>query len=361
MKVSFKFRYVHRDRDRHGNVRLYYRRRVGEPKVRLRHEPGSAEFAAEYAAAHEGTQIEIETQGPTRPKVGTLRWLSVSYLASAEFGQLEPSTRRMRRRILESCLREPISPNARETFAEFPLSKITGKALRVLRDRKAHLPHAATDRVKTLRRLFSWALENDIVDSDPSRDVKRLKNVSDGHHSWTSEEIEQFETVHPIGTKARLAMALLLYTGVRRSDVVLLGRQHIKVGWLKFTAQKNRNRTPITIELPIPPALEAIIERSPVGDLTFLVTEYGKPFAAAGFGNWFRAQCDRAGLSECSAHGLRKAGATRAAENGATGHELMAIFGWLSLKEAERYCRGAQRRRLARNAARLLAKSSDEP
>ena len=94
--------------------------------------------------------------------------------------------------------------------------------------------------------------------------------------------------------------------------------------------------------------------------LTFLVTEYGKPFTPAGFGGWFRARCDEAGLRQCSAHGLRKAGAVRAAENGATTHELMAIFGWLSLKEAERYTQAARRRRLARNATRLLGRDPDE-
>jgi hypothetical protein len=103
----------------------------------------------------------------------------------------------------------------------------------------------------------------------------------------------------------------------------------------------------------------AIIAASVTGARTFLVTEYGEPFTAAGFGAWFRARCDEAGLRHCSAHGLRKAGAARAAENGATPHELMAIFGWLRLKEAERYTAAVQRR-LARNATRLLTRERDE-
>ena len=175
------------------------------------------------------------------------------------------------------------------------------------------------------------------------------------------EEVDKFETRHPVGSKARLAFALMLYTGARRSDVVLLGRQHVKDGSLKFIAQKNRRRRPVTVELSMPPALVSVIEASLTGALTFLVTEYGKPFTAAGFGGWFRARCDEAGLPHCSPHGLRKAGAARAAENGATAHELMAIFGWLSLKEAERYTAAAQRRRLARNTATLLGRGHDEP
>jgi len=88
--------------------------------------------------------------------------------------------------------------------------------------------------------------------------------------------------------------------------------------------------------------------------LTFLVTEYGKPFSPAGFGNWFREQCDGAGLSKLSAHGLRKAGATRLAEAGATDHEIMAWGGWTSVKEVQRYTKAANRKRLALQAAGKL-------
>jgi integrase len=149
------------------------------------------------------------------------------------------------------------------------------------------------------------------------------------------------------------------YIGVRRSDAVVLGRQHAKGGWLKITAQKNRRRHPVEVEIPILPELQRVIDASPTGQLTYLVTAYGRPFSVAGFGLRFREWCNAAGLPQCTAHGLRKAGAERAAENGATAHELMAIFGWLSLKEAERYCQGAHRRRLARNATRLLARDTD--
>ena len=98
----------------------------------------------------------------------------------------------------------------------------------------------------------------------------------------------QYEERHPVGCKARLAFALLLYTGQQRSDVVLLGRQHVQNGWLKFTQRKNRNRRPITLELPILPVLQEIIDKSPTGGLTFLVTDRGRPFTGNGFGNKMR-------------------------------------------------------------------------
>jgi len=102
-------------------------------------------------------------------------------------------------------------------------------------------------------------------------------------------------------TKARLAYALLFHTGQRRSDIALFGRQHVYNGRLRFTQQKNRLRRPIALELPILPELQRVIDASPVGDLTFLVTEFGKPFIAARFGNWFRERCNEAGFTQCSA------------------------------------------------------------
>jgi integrase len=149
-------------------------------------------------------------------------------------------------------------------------------------------------------------------------------------------------------------MGLLLYTGVRRSDVVTLGRQMVRDGWLHLTEAKGRERQPKHRAIPILPELASIIDATPSGHMTYLVTEFGKPFTAAGFGNKFRDWCNQAGLPHCSAHGLRKAGATIAADNGATEHQLMAIYGWASPKQAALYTRRANRRKLAGDAMHLI-------
>ena len=362
MKLSLNLPYLHRDVDRPGNERIYFRRRVGAEKIRLRAKPGTVEFAQEYEAARtrpvapqvDGDKVErIE-----RPTSGTLGWLCTRYLGSAEFARLGGSTKVTRNRVLMACIAESIAPHKTETFMQFPLDKISAKALRVLRDRKADLPGAANDRVKALRAMYSWATERDLVESNPSLELKRIRYSTTGHHAWTPVEVEQFEARHSVGSKPRLALALLVWTGLRRSDVVRIGKQHVKDGWLKLPLHKNSARSPVTVELPLAPELSAIMAASPVGELTDLITEYGRPFTVAGFGQWFRDRCDEANLPECSAHGLRKAGAVRAAENGATAHELMAMFGWLSLAEAQRYTRSADRRTLAKNATRLLSREN---
>lgn len=210
---------------------------------------------------------------------------------------------------------------------------------------------AADNRVRALRKIFKWALKNDYVTSNPARDVEYIAKHSDGWHSWTPDELLKFEERHAIGSTGRLALALLIYTGARRSDVVQLGPQHVRDGWIRFQQQKTKS----IVELPVSPELQQVIDATPViGTTTFLVTRYGRSLTTAGFGNWFRNRCNEAGLPQCSAHGVRKASAARAAENGATTHQLMAVFGWLTMTEAERYTRAAARKTLARGATELL-------
>jgi integrase len=345
--MRFKLQYVYLIPDRHGNSRVYFWRGKGHPRIRITEAIGTAGFLQRYDALLARAD---SASGLRRPQARSLYWLFSQYIASSEFRRLEKSTQRERRLILESCCREKVAPNLQQVFADFPIERITPKAIRVLRDRKADAPFAANKRVKVLRYMFKWAIEEDLVRSNPASEVKLLRITSDGHHSWTLEELEQYERHHPIGTTARLALDLLIYTGARRSDVVRLGRQHTRNGWLRFTQFKTKT----AVELPILPSLQQTLDASPTGDLTFLVSAQGKPFAAESFGNRFRDWCNEAGLKHCSAHGLRKAAAARAAENGATTHQLMAMFGWLNLAEADRYTRAAQRKKLAGAALVLL-------
>ena len=97
--------------------------------------------------------------------------------------------------------------------------------------------------------VFKWALDEELITTNPARDLSRLPIVGGGDHSWTVEEVAQFEAREPLGTNTRLALALLMSTGVRRSDVVQLGRQHAGSGWLKFVQAKNSRRKPMTIEV----------------------------------------------------------------------------------------------------------------
>ncbi|MDR6952336.1 integrase [Ancylobacter sp. 3268] len=352
-----RLKYVYEDTDRHGNARYYFWRGKGSRKVRIRAVFGTPAFRKTYDDLLADSAPPEKGAIPGRAIPGTYKWLCQRYFGEcAEFKLLSADTRKERRRILERTFDEPITPESTRTFGEAPLDRFNARAVRALRDRKMDTPEAANARIKALRHVFKWAMAEEVpgVTGNPARDVTFFKGSDEGHHTWTLDEVAAFEARHPVGTKARLAFSLLLYTGVRRSDVVKLGRQMIRNGWLYFTETKGRARRVKQREIPLLPELRAVLDVSPSGNLTFLITEYGAPFSEAGFGNWFRDRCDEAGLKHCSAHGLRKAGATIAATAGATEHQLMAIFGWESPKQAAVYTRKANRRRLAGDAMHLM-------
>jgi integrase len=343
--------YICEDRDRHGNLRLYVRR--NGRKIRIRERWGTPGFLDAYNSALDATERPNPSpKTPLKPaKTGSLRWLIERYYSSAEFKQLDVRTQRVRRGVLDGLS---------ELHGTKPYARMEPRHVRGLRDDKAEFPEAANARVKAIRQVFKWAVEIGHAEHNPAKEVPYLHSGSQGFHSWSIEEVGQYEERHPIGTRARLALALLLYTGQRRSDVVLFGRQHVKDGRLVFTQEKNKRRRPVRLEIPILPELQRIIDASPTGDLTFLVTAFGRPFTTNGFGNKMRDWCTQAGIPHCSSHGLRKAMASRLAELGASEHEIMAVTGHRTSKEVSRYTRAARQKVLADSAMQKLATGQTE-
>jgi integrase len=222
---------------------------------------------------------------------------------------------------------------------------------------RAERPVAANALRKVLRALMKHAVEIGLRADDPTRDVRAIRVKSDGFHSWNDDEIARFEKRHPMGTPARLALALLLYTGQRRSDIVRIGPQHIRNGVLSVRQQK----TGIDLGIPVHPTLATVIAETPTHHLTFLTNQFDRPFTAGYFGQWFREQWDMAGLPHCSAHGLRKAAARRLAEAGCTAHEIAAITGHASLKEIEHYTKAVDQQKLAASAMEKTRTLSGQP
>ena len=289
---------------------------------------------AAYEQALAGQPAEI---GSARTNPDTVRALAVSYFNSSDFSSLKPSSQAIYRGVIDRfCI-------------QYGDNRVTGlKREHVVRlvAARAERPVAANTLRKVLRAMMKHAVEIGLRADDPTRDVRAIRVKSGGFHSWNDDEIAQFEKSHPTGTPARLALALLLYTGQRRSDVVRMGPQHIRNGLLGVRQQK----TGFELAIPVHSALAAVIAETPTYHLTFLTNQFGRPYTAGYFGQWFREQCDMAGLRHCSAHGLRKAAARRLAEAGCTAHEIAAITGHASLKEIARYTEAADRKRLAVSA-----------
>lgn len=332
--------YLRRERTRHGRMIWTFRRE--KEYRRLPDEYGSEAFWAAYNAALEGKQPDK----PASAQSGTLAWLVGRYKQSGHFKSLAASSRMARDYIMQSVCKE----SGRVQFA-----KITRKHIHAAMDRRSATPHAANNFLVAMSVLFKWAVQNEMVAVNPCDGVDPIKTKSTGFHTWTLDEVEQYRTRHPVGTKPRLALDLFLFTGLRLSDAALVGKQHVRDGVITLRTRK----TGTAVHVPIFPELQASIDATPTGDLAFLVSSTGRPFQTPGtLGAWFRKRCDEAGLPECTAHGLRKAGATIAANNGASAHELMAMFGWSRISMAEIYTKNADKARLARGAAERIANNA---
>lgn len=90
--------------------------------------------------------------------------------------------------------------------------------------------------------------------------------------------------------------------------------------------------------------------------MCFIMTEWGKPFSVKGFGNWFREQCDLAGLPKCTAHGLRKATMRRMAELEMPSKTMKSVSGHKKDEEVARYIEAASQERLADGAIKQLSR-----
>jgi hypothetical protein len=189
----------------------------------------------------------------------------------------------------------------------------------------SNTPYQARHFLDAMRGLFGWAVKAGLIKTDPTAGVDNpLRPHSEGFAPWSEDDIAAYERRWPIGTRRRVWLDVLIYTGLRRGDAVRLGRQHVRDGVATIKTEK----TGTEVTLPILPILIRTLEAGPCGDLTFIAGANGRPLTKESFGNLFSKACRDAGLHNRSAHGLRKAAATRAASAGATVAELEAIFGW---------------------------------
>jgi integrase len=335
---------------RHGKALWYFRINKG-PRTPLPFEYGSAEFIVAY-----NTALSKHLAAPKRPDSHTIAWLIDQYQSSPQWVATAKETKKQFKYQFAKM---------RERGGEYRLSNIDETTVNEGRDERAHKPSDANKFVKATRKLFAFAKERGYVKSNPAAETAlvKLPNRAFGFHAWTEDEVAAYEARWPVGTRERLAIDLLLYTGVRRSDVVRLGRQHVRNGAIVIKTEKSVNMgKPVAIEVTMLPPLTRSIMATQTGDMAFLVTTKGTPFAKESFGTWFKRACVAAGV-EGSSHGLRKIAAIRCAENGATEAMLNAMFGWADgSKESATYVRGASRSKLSRaNSGLLIPSPQSQP
>jgi integrase len=307
--------------------------------------PGSEAFNEAYQAALAGAKVAPGRIGAGRTVPGTVDAAIVGLYQSRAFRDLKPISQSTYRYVLEAF---------RGRHGGKRIALLERRHIEDILAAKSAKPGAQRNLLRMLKVLLTYAVEIGLRSDNPAAGlkIKGATGSGGGFHTWTEGEIARFEARHAIGTPARLAFALLLFTAQRRSDVVRMGRQHVRDGVLQVTQSK----TGVSLAIPLHPSLAAIIDATPSEHLTFMVMENGRPFKAKGFGRWFRARCDEAGLPpECAAHGLRKAACRRLAELGGSANVIASISGHKTLREVERYTKAADQARMARAGMAMLS------
>jgi len=348
-------KYVSRFVDRHGKVRLCFRRKGCRTQY-FTAAFGTKEFAVEYTRAIHSLAIVSAPRSPigSRSIAGLFRrYCAFPY----RLGPSETTQRKVRavlqKGIVERLGRFPVSEL---TFEDVDLLVARRRTKSIENGREVGGVEAARKFRKELVRMLAFAEKTGLVSTNAAAHSDKVKVAagkrSTGYHSWTEKEITQYRNEYALGTKARLAMELLLWTGQRRGDVVHLGRNHIRDGAFHIRQAKGGK----ALAIPVARRLVEAIDAMPANDsLNFLVTEKGKAFTNAGFGNWFRERCDQAGLPQCTAHGLRKAAMRRMAELGMSNSILKAMSGHTRDNEVAIYTAAADQKRLAASAVNALS------
>jgi integrase len=325
---------------RHGKVVWFVQTKRGAPKIRIHGEYGSPAFEAAYRDAIAGRGLSAER--PVTARGGTLAWLWMLYCQTGAWTNLKAPTCKQRENIMMHVIR---------SAGDKPLSVIDKVAVIDGIDRRAATPFQAKNFLTTMRGLFEWAFAKNLVSLDPTAGVKVERPKTNGFPVWTEEDIEKFQRRWPIGTRERVMLDVFMYTGLRRGDAAVVGKQHVRNGVIEIDTEK----TGMRVTIPILPVLQATLNAGPVGELAFIAMKTGQPMTKESLGNAFAEACRAAGIRK-SAHGLRKAAATNAANNGATVAQLEAIFGWEGGQMAALYTRSANRRALSADAIGKLAR-----
>ncbi|WP_406871583.1 tyrosine-type recombinase/integrase [Aminobacter sp. P9b] len=353
--------FIEKNKSRHGTMRYYFRV-DGKRLARLPDDPDTEAFSKAYwKARNDHESGKGETPSPVenllgKPIPGSFRALCVAYLRSDPYLRLDDTTRAKRKAIIDSMLLEPIKRGGAKIFASMPMAALDVANIEILRNRKSDTPFAADERLKILRQVFETTRPGKdgkpekIVRQNLARLVEPYRKKTDGHHTIRDDEIEKYIRHHGPESKAVLAIVIMMYTGLRVSDLAAIGPQHRRGDRFMLKLFKNRNRTPVTLEIPVHPTLDAVLALHPVKGMNYLMTEYGKPFTIKGLGNRVSEWFSQAHLPHCTAHTVRKGLATSLAESEATDSMLDGLFGWKDGKTSKIYTARKQQAKLARQA-----------
>jgi integrase len=330
--AKIKLKYVNEYIDRTGKLRRYFRK-GGKQLGALEGEPGSEEFMTAYAAY----LAEKPKAAKTNLHADSLGKLVVDFYGDRMFTDRKPSTRQLYRYALEPLLKDHGHRSVSTMTAEH--------AEKIINAIGAKRPGMGNLTLAVMRRVMQFAIKQKRRKDNPFLGIEAFK-VGE-HHTWTDAELKQFEAKWRLGTRQRLAYALLLYTGQRVGDVVRMSRGDLADGAIHVVQQK----TGAEVWVPVHPDLQQAMKAYPAKGLTLIGDAAGRPLKRAALSALMRAAIAEAELPKrCVSHGLRKANSRLLAESDATEKQIASVSGHKTLKEVERYTRAANQKKMARTA-----------
>lgn len=326
--------YIHVYKDRHGKERIYFNR-PGTPKIAL---PGPLYSEAFYTAYHKAMTgvAEKPSAGASKTMPGTINDLIAQYYQSLSFTQKAVATKRNYKSVIEPFR------------AEYGDGQVAALKPHIIEAILAKVAQRSTSSAFNLRKrlfmLMNFAVKRGFRTDNPMHFVDKVEHETKGYETWEEEDIAKFRARWEIGTTQRLAFEILLNTGLRRSDAVRLGPQHLKKGFFTIVAQKTKKELNIPLHPDLGPTLDAITDKH----LTYLATKQGRSRSAKAFTNYIIDAARDAGLPpRRSPHGLRKAICVRLAEVGCDAITIMSITGHQSLAEVQTYIAAVNQKKIA--------------
>ncbi len=330
--------------DRHGKERFRFRR---EGVSRYLPPPGTKDYREAYSEALTGVH------GLSRAKRGSVGDLAARFYQSVKFRNAGLKWQGTMRSFIEP-FREEFGKDMVADFRPRHINLIL--AAKIDQQKVGKRVRGGTAAAKRLRevlmRLFDFAVSDDMIETNPVARSEKVAHKVKGFYTWTEADVAQYRAHWPLGTVPRLAMELMLWTGSR------IGNAHKMPPPVNGRFNAVAVKTGSEIDMRVAPPLQAAIDAMPPGSIgteALIVTGKGKPYTVDGFGNKVREWCDGAGLPQCTAHGLRKTLATRAANAGVSQQELKSLGQWKGDEEVRLYTENADRGRLADGALDRVA------
>lgn len=329
-----------------GNSR-YRVRPEGDKKRRIRIYcgPGDEDFQRQYLAARRGEKPEPLKKASEYAKARSIGWLVNSYFeyleARVKAGTTSAKTLKKKRNLLNRLLTRPDKTML-----------IPNEKLIEMQDGMAATPAQADAFIEAVGVMYDWAVERKYIKENTARGIKSIYRKGDGATPWKAADVKAFFAKHKAGTKAHVAMSVLLWTGCRIEDTTMLGRKFECVidgiEALRWTPLKKGSSE---VCLPLLEPLKTATRTSTVQGGTYLLGRGGKPFSSGDSASaMFKRWCKDADIGHLSAHGVRKGLAEILAELGCSQYEIMSILGHSEAKTSEVYTRRVERWRLAKTA-----------